>query len=485
MSSTLEYSTQLRSGRHEFALDRPDLLVHALAQLPERLEAKFASDAPRQRLELLARAYGVDSRIGFSASPGSAGSLVDLSGEAAVTEATTIGQAIEGLRASADPPSTLNQDDSCFKRQRVAIVTNIPAPYRIPLFNGIAARMEAAEGKARVLFLSEADDRRPWMAPDEERRFEFEILRSVRLPLGERGTFAPRGLERSLNLFQPTLLLVGGFSPAVAGRVAAYARRQKIPFGIWSGDVRGTKSAQSRLRHQLRRRIARRAAFGIVYGYEAGEYLRGLCSTLPFTYGRNTSVSGLSRPRPVVGPVVRLVAIGDMASARKGLDILVDAMKLEPGLPCALRIVGGGRMLAALRQRAGGDARIRFLGPLPPADVRKELDRADVFLFPSREEVFGLALVEAMQAGCAVVSSPVPGVVGDLCVDRHNAYLVSDHDPKSWALAISRLVSEPLLRAELGERANETVGARWTMEHSVDAFIAGLRLGTLVRAPRE
>ena len=79
------------------------------------------------------------------------------------------------------------------------------------------------------------------------------------------------------------------------------------------------------------------------------------------------------------------------------------------------------------------------------------------------------------------MSSSVPGVVGDLCVSGHNAHLVPDHDPKSWAPAMSRLVSEPLLRHELGERASLTVRARWTMDHSVDALVAGLRLGMLVR----
>ena len=278
----LDYVRQSRSGSYEFGQGRADLLIHALAQLPERLEAEFASDVPRHQLELLARAYGVDRRIRFSASRATGGALMHADGTAAVTEGSTIGQVIEELRAPSDPPSAFNEDDRVFKGERIAIVTNIPAPYRIPLFNGIAVRMKAAGATLRVLFLSETDGQRPWMSPDEGRHFEFEILRSIRLPLGERGSFAPAGLERSLNRFRPTLLLVGGFSPTVAGRAAAYARRQRIPFGIWSGDVRGTRSAQSRLRHQLRRQISRTAAFGVAYGYEAGEYLRGLRSNLPF-----------------------------------------------------------------------------------------------------------------------------------------------------------------------------------------------------------
>jgi hypothetical protein len=48
-----------------------------------------------------------------------------------------------------------------------------------------------------------------------------------------------------------------------------------------------------------------------------------------------------------------------------------------------------------------------------------------------------------------------------------------------WAGAIERLVEDRSLRAALGVRGQETIHRRWTMEHSADAWIAGLRLGLL------
>ena len=92
-------------------------------------------------------------------------------------------------------------------------------------------------------------------------------------------------------------------------------------------------------------------------------------------------MAGCTPHRRALGPIVRLSAIGDMASDRKGLDILVEAMKLMPELRCALRIVGGGSMLSALRQRAAGDERIRFLGPLHPQMSIESSTRQTSFSF--------------------------------------------------------------------------------------------------------
>jgi glycosyltransferase involved in cell wall biosynthesis len=154
----------------------------------------------------------------------------------------------------------------------------------------------------------------------------------------------------------------------------------------------------------------------------------------------------------------------------------------RPRLECKLTVVGGGSLLPKLRSAAEGDARIHFAGALTPAEVAAAYSSADVFLFPSRQDVFGLALVEAMHAGLATVSALAPGAVADLCVHEENCLLVPDHDPTRWADAIERVTTDTSLRRRLGAAARETVRRRWTTGHSADAFVAGVRLGQLVGA---
>jgi D-inositol-3-phosphate glycosyltransferase len=186
------------------------------------------------------------------------------------------------------------------------------------------------------------------------------------------------------------------------------------------------------------------------------------------------------RHRPVDADV-EILTVGDLASPRKGIDVLVDALAQVRDLPCRLTIAGGGRLLRDLEKRAAPDRRIRFLGALPPSRVRELYAHAHAFAFPSRADVFGLAPVEAMASGLATIVAGTPGVVADLCVDGYNALVVDSHDPADWAAAIERVVRDQELRARLAAEAARTIERRWTVEHAADALIAGLRLGVLSR----
>src|SRR5205814_5257199 len=117
--------------------------------------------------------------------------------------------------------------------------------------------------------------------------------------------------------------------------------------------------------------------FGLAYGFYAAEYLRLLRPDLPVVYARNTSVTealpramGSNRP-------VELLAVGDLTSPRKGIDIALKALQLLPDLDCRLTVVGGGAGLNDLARTANRDGRVRFLGALPPAEVQLEYASAD------------------------------------------------------------------------------------------------------------
>jgi hypothetical protein len=63
--------------------------------------------------------------------------------------------------------------------------------------------------------------------------------------------------------------------------------------------------------------------------------------------------------------------------------------------------------------------------------------------------------------------------------------VIDSHEPEQWAVAIDELAADRTLVTDLGSNARRTVEARWTLEHSVGAIMAGLRLGALVRHERE
>ena len=484
--------------------DRFDLLVHALAQLPDAVTLHLCDAADEAPLRLLARAYGVEDRIAFTNGPDGEGTLVahvrakqtsstnangvllfDPSGDPSEqSDGLTAGELVGALGGNASP-SSMHQADDTLASARVAVVTNLPAPYRLPLFKETSDRLGAAGSVFRVFFLGAGENGRPWMNQGAGADFDYRTLKSVPVGRGQRPRMLPLDLELALWQFHPTIVLCGGLSPAVALRASAVARLCRAAFGVWSGEHRRMPTAQAGgIRAAARRLVARHADFGLAYGSLSVEYLRDLNKSLPTVVARNTSALGAAeaperRHDPPGEP--QLLAVGDLGTPRKGIDIAVAALRLMPELDCRLTVVGGGALLPTLKAAARDDPRIEFLGPAPPDAMAAAYRDADVFLFPTREDVFGLALVEAMAAGLATISSLDAGATADLCLNESNCLLVRDHTPRAWAAAIERLVNDHALRTKLGRNARSTIASRWTNRHSADAFIGGLRLGMLVK----
>ena len=492
-------SASLESG------ERLDLLIHALAQLPDEVTLELCGEGPYlSRLELLARAYAISERVrstiqgkpngGTFIHPSLAsgaefalhgrGSLtVDVSDEAPseAAVADTLAELVERLGRPDAPPASVRASDELFAGERIVVVTNVPAPYRVELFARVAPRLEAAGARFDVIYQAHAPTSRPWLESAGEPAFRHQFLRGYELPLRERRPVVPLDLEWTLARLEPTLLVCAGFSPAVAGRGAIYARRKRIPFGIWSGETRAMPTADQWWRQRARRWIVRQASFAIAYGFESGEYLASLDPSLPLVYARNTSHVDRGRERPERPDPVRILSTADLSSDRKGVDVLIDALRLAPELPCELTIVGGGRLFGSLVERARGDARIRFLGPVAYDEAISQYGQADIYAFPTRRDVYGLVMVEAMGSGLATVVSTAPGALGDLAVSGSNCLVIDGHRPQDWADALERLIREHDLRRSLAARGRATITRRWTMEHSADAMIAGLRLGLLTR----
>ena len=372
--------------------------------------------------------------------------------------------------------------DATLVGHTVAIVTNVPMHYRVQLFSAIADRLTSVGARLHVCFVDGTGDNRSWNIRDEM-QFDHTILRG-QMP-GNRATAvsAPRALYGALRAVRASLVVVGGFAPQTLAGAVAFTARQSAILGLWSGDIAGSHAARSRVRRPLRKWAAARAQFGLAYGYAAGEYLKQLAPELPVIYVRNTSPTVIRSERSIARDPVELLAVAQLIP-RKGLELLIDALATRPDIECRLAIGGVGPLREPLARRSARDPRVTFIGPVASNQMAAALGKADIFLFPSHEDVFGLTLVEAMGSGLAVVTSKAPGAVDDLAVDGVNAVVVPEQRPEAWAAAIAELVADARLRRRLGEAAASTVERRWTLRRSIDAWIAGLNLGAALGTGR-
>jgi len=165
------------------------------------------------------------------------------------------------------------------------------------------------------------------------------------------------------------------------------------------------------------------------------------------------------------GPVV--VYTGRLVSY-KGLPGLLEAWgDLARDLANAMLVLvgeGGGDMHdceAALREfvrQQDLGTRVRFTGAV--ANVEDWLRAADLFVFPTENEAFGLSLVEAMACGLPAITTQVGGI-RDFVQHERNAWVVASGDRAGLATAIRSLLDSPLHAARLGRAARETVLERF------------------------
>lgn len=168
------------------------------------------------------------------------------------------------------------------------------------------------------------------------------------------------------------------------------------------------------------------------------------------------------------------LAVGRLVPV-KGYDILLHALALIRNIlvPGQIRIVGDGperEHLIALSQKLQLVNQIRWLGELPQDQVMYELERAQVFLLPSRYEGLSNAGLEAMERGLPLVLTRCGGL--DLYVDERTGWVVPPGDAEALADALSQaLAATPSTLTHMGARARAAIERNFDMTIVANRYI--------------
>jgi glycosyltransferase involved in cell wall biosynthesis len=170
------------------------------------------------------------------------------------------------------------------------------------------------------------------------------------------------------------------------------------------------------------------------------------------------------RERHLAGYSGPLVVFLGRVTEKKGIDVLIKsfAQVLEQQ-PARLAVVGpddGGQRpgLKRLAESCGIGSQVDFVGGLYGRDRLAALSAADVWALSSHAENFGIAVVEAMAAGCPVAISRNVNLAEE--VAEAGAGLVADAEPRAFAAGLLELLGDPERRRTLG-RAGREFAARY------------------------
>ena len=177
-------------------------------------------------------------------------------------------------------------------------------------------------------------------------------------------------------------------------------------------------------------------------------------------------------------------AIGCFGRVRhqKGTDLFIEAMcRLLPRYPDFSAVVIGAiddaSFEAGLKERvaqAGLQDRVHILGELPIDDVPPWYRRILIYAFTSRNEGFGLTILEAMASGDALVAARA-GAAEAVVNDGLTGVLAPTGDADALAAALEPLMRDPAAAAAMGERARAHIVAQFSVEAEAEKYAAVYR----------
>lgn len=309
---------------------------------------------------------------------------------------------------------------------KVLFLTNIPTPYRVDFFNELGKKCELT-----VLFERKtADDRENSWLDYQVDRFEPVFLKGRKIGADSSCSFDVLKWIRNKKF---DLIVVGGYSTPTGMIAIAYMRlfRKKFVLNTDGGQIKN----DSRLKYLVKKFFISSADYWLSTGENTTKYLlkygakKDRIYRYPFSSVKNREIIKCTpeekqeyRKRSHIFEEKTVLMVGQMIY-RKGIDLLLKTAKemkdvgfyIAGGLPTEeyLDIVD--------REKLNN---VHFVGFMTREELSEYYMATDVFAMPTREDIWGLVVNEAMAKGLPVVTTDkcVAGV--ELIKDGVNGYII-------------------------------------------------------------
>lgn len=233
-------------------------------------------------------------------------------------------------------------------------------------------------------------------------------------------------------------------------------RRTGMPYVITAhgSDVPGYNPDRFSLAHKLLQPLWRRIVANAALIISPSHFLKGLIQQhidVPVEVVANGAQLPELSGRPAKRNRILVVA---RMFERKGVQFFLEAIR-DLDTDWEILIAGDGPYMATLKTLAEGiKPRVQFLGFLGRQELDRIYEQTKIFVFPSVQENFPVVLLEAMNAGCAIITTNADGcaeVVGDTGITT------PVRKPEEIRRALDQLMANEQLIETLGARAMERV----------------------------
>lgn len=370
---------------------------------------------------------------------------------------------------------------------RVLLLHNFLSPLRVPLFEALAERFDLD-----VWILGDIRAVRDWLADARNAKVRLRMLPHFAIPLGSRYNVILLNytIARELARLKPDVIVCCGWDTPAAFFASWYAGRTKTPFILWSGSTAAEATQLRAVTRPIVKWLVQRAAAWVAYGSRAKDYLVSLGATADKTFlayntvalnaiasiSANTDVASMRAQTTIRTKHVALYC-GNLLDL-KGVGDLIEAFaQMSNAHDVTLLLVGSGKHEAKYRGRVralGIEERVVFAGFVARDDVPRYYAMSDVLILPSRSEVWGLVINEALACGVPVIATDACGATPDLIQHTVNGFVVPSRNVDALAKAIEQFFVQPERHAAMREAARKSI-APFTIDRAADAFVDAVR----------
>ena len=345
--------------------------------------------------------------------------------------------------------------------KRVLFLTNYPSPYRVRFFDELGKRMDVT-----VLFADRIEDKKHrnagWYVPSAGSFRSVQLKKTLAVKTNSLCLDVSKWLTKDFDH-----IVVCGYSNPTVILAMAYMRMKKIPF--WMEVDGGLIRQDAAWKHWVKSLLVGCPDRWLSSGRYTSKYLahygaeKQQIFEYPFTsLEEKDLLPAITAPEEKaalrqelgIGEKYCLLAIGQFIH-RKGFDVLLKAAAQLPK-DAGIYLVGGEptEEYIALRQELGLE-NVHFLGFQNKQTLVKFYRAADVFVLPTREDIWGLVINEAMAYGLPVITTDrcVAGL--ELVEDGVNGYIVPVRDVEALAEKMNRILKEDL--AAMGRASLEKI----------------------------
>jgi glycosyltransferase involved in cell wall biosynthesis len=325
---------------------------------------------------------------------------------------------------------------------RTLIIGNIVSSNLVYRFNTYINKNKKSLGEILVLFCGETESNRRWKL-HEKITFRYKILQNRKIEVGGSDLFTyflNFSAWHEFEDFDPDRIIITGWSQFSCQLAYTWALIHHKKIILWSGSTVNEKSWRRIVTLPLVWLMVRMSDKIIAYGKRSKEYLMKLGATsrktsilmndVNGTYFRNESSKWrenreLTKKKFKIRTKFNFIYVGQLIK-RKGVLDLVRAFEIfrlrNPDW--GLVIVGYGKEESLIKNYVKNNKveKVYFLGNIEQYSLPRIYVACDCLILPSKEEVWGLVVNEALYCGLKVIVSERCGCVPDLVSSGQNGY---------------------------------------------------------------